>query len=231
MNYFNSDYPSVVMNSLSGLYDKVILYLPNLIAALIVLIVGWIIGSVLGNLVKRLLILIKIDALANQLGMDKLSERAGRNLSVAGFGDWLIKWFFFLATLIAAADILGLQDVTMFLYGEVLPYAGHVVVAMAILLLGILAADFFGGLVTAGIKASGMVSSAALGWLTQWSIIIFAVIAALSQLQLASSFLQDLFRAVVAMLAIAGGLAFGLGGKEHAKKVLDEVERGLSKRV
>jgi hypothetical protein len=69
----------------------------------------------------------------------------------------------------------------------------------------------------------------ALGWLTQWAIIIFAVIAALSQLQLATAFLQDLFRAIVAMLAIAGGLAFGLGGKDHARKILDEIENGLIK--
>lgn len=231
MNYFNSDYPMVVVDSLQGLYDKIILYLPNLIAALIVLIVGWIIGSVLGNLVRRLLVLLKIDMLADQLGMDKLSAKTGRNLSIAAFGDWLIKWFFFLATLVAAADILGLQEVTQFLYSDVLPYAGHVVVAMAILLLGILAADFFGGLVTAAVKASDTVkSSAALGWLTKWAIIIFAVIAALSQLQLATAFLQDLFRAIVAMLAIAGGLAFGLGGKDHARKILDEVESGLSRK-
>jgi len=63
--------------------------------------------------------------------------------------------------------------------------------------------------------------------LTKWLILIFTVIAALSQLQIATSFLQDLFRAVVAMFAIAGGLAFGLGGKDHAKKWLDAIEDSL----
>lgn len=230
MNYYN-DYPSAIMGSLQQLYEKVLLYMPNFLAAVIVLILGWIIGSALGGLVKKLLEVVKIDHLANQLGMDKLSEKTGRSLSIARFGEWLIKWFFFLGTLIAAADILGLEEVTAFLYGDVLPYAGHVIVAMAILLLGIVAANFFGQLVTAAVRASGMVSSAALGSLTRWAIIAFAVIAALSKLQLATEFLQDLFRAIVAMLAIAGGLAFGLGGKDHARKILDEVENGLRKKV
>jgi uncharacterized membrane protein len=81
----------------------------------------------------------------------------------------------------------------------------------------------------AAVRASGVVSSAVIGSLTRWSIIAFAVIAALAQLQLATTFLQDLFRAVVAMLAIAGGLAFGLGGRDHAKKILDAIEQGMRK--
>jgi hypothetical protein len=120
-----------------------------------------------------------------------------------------------------------LQDVSTFLYQDVLNYAGHVVVAMAVLLLGILAADFFAKLVVATVKASGLHSGESLGTLTKWAILVFTVIAALSQLQIATAFLQDLFRAIVAMLAIAGGLAFGLGGKDHAKKVLDGIENGL----
>ena len=74
------------------------------------------------------------------------------------------------------------------------------------------------------VRASGWHRGGSLGAITQWAIVAFTVIAALSQLQIATAFLQDLFRAIVAMLAIAGGLAFGLGGKDHAKKVLDKLE-------
>ncbi len=66
--------------------------------------------------------------------------------------------------------------------------------------------------------------------MTKWAILIFTVIAVLSQLQIATAFIQDLFRAVIAMLAIAGGIAFGLGGKDHANKVLDHIEGELVKR-
>src|SRR3989344_3995744 len=224
-----SSYQLTIVGSLQDLYDKVIAYLPNLVAAIIVLIIGWLLAMFLSKLVQKLLEMLKIDQLANQLGMDSLGEKMNKRLSLATFGGWLIKWFFFLGSFIAAADILGLSGVSSFLYQDVLAYAGHVVVAMAILLLGILAANFFGEIVSSAVRASGLHKAEALGSLTKWSIVVFAVIATLSQLQIATAFLQDLFTAVVAMLAIAGGIAFGLGGKEHASKVLDNIEDGLNK--
>lgn len=217
-------YQSVVLGSLKDLYSKALSYLPNLMAAVIVVIIGWLLATFLSKLVHKILELIKIDHLANQLGLQHLADKVNRHLSLAAFGAWLVKWFFFLGSFIAAADILGLQDVSTFLYKDVLTYAGHVVVAMAVLLLGILAANFFGDLVTATVKASGLHKGESLGAITKWAIVVFAVIATLSELQIAIAFLQDLFRAVVAMLAIAAGLAFGLGGKDHAKKVLDSIE-------
>ena len=224
------DYPtyqSMVVEALADLYAKVLTYLPNLIAAIIVLILGWVLATFLSKLVYKLLEMIKIDNLANQLGLKNLSDRVEKKLSLAGLGAWLVKWFFFLGSFIAAADILQLEGVTNFLYQDVLTYAGHVIVAMAILLLGILAANFLSDIIVTTVKASGLHKGDSLGAITKWAIIVFTVIAALSQLQVATAFLQDLFRAIIAMLAIAGGLAFGLGGKEHASKVLDKVEQSL----
>lgn len=224
------DYPTyqaTVFKALQDLYSKTLTFLPNLVAAIIVLILGWILAIFLSKLVVKLLEMVKIDHLANQLGLQNLAEKMERKLSIAAFGGWLVKWFFFLGSFIAAADILGLEAVSSFLYQDVLAYAGHVIVAMAILLLGLLAAHFFAGIVVSAVKASGLHKGDTLGTLTKWAIMVFSVIAALSQLQIATAFLQDLFRAVVAMLAIAGGLAFGLGGKDHAKKALDSIENGL----
>ncbi len=224
------DYPTyqvVVINALGDLYSKTLTYLPNLIATIIVLIIGWILAIFLSKLVVKILDVIKIDTLANQLGLQNLGLKMEKKLSLSALGGWLIKWFFFLGSFIAAADILGLTGVSSFLYQQVLPFAGRVVVAMAILLLGILSADFFAGLVTSAVKASGLHKGESLGVLTKWMIVVFSVIAALSQLDIATAFLQDLFRAIVAMLAIAGGLAFGLGGQGTAKKILENVENSL----
>lgn len=231
MPYYFGDYSTTVVDSLRTLYDRIILYLPNLIVALIVVILGWVIGSFLGGLVHKVLTMVGVDNAANQIGLSRLSARSGRTLSIARLGQWLVKWFFFLASFIAAADILGLDQVTAFFYNDVLAYAGHVIVAMAIMLLGLLAANFFAGLVEGTVRASGVGSATALASITRWAIVIFTVIAVLSELQIATTFLQDLFRAVVAMLAIAGGIAFGLGGRDHAKKVLDDVESSLERRA
>lgn len=224
------NYQSAVLGSLSDLYNKLITFLPNLLAAIVVLMLGWLLGIFLGKLVSKVLNAIKIDNLANQLGMQHLSQKVNRPLSISIFGGWLIKWFFFIGSLIAAADILNLNEVTTFLYQDVLGYAGHVVVAMAILLLGILAANFLSGIVSTSVKASGLHAASALGAITRWAVLIFSVIASLAQLQIATAFLQDLFRAVVAMLAIAGGIAFGMGGKDSAQRLLNEIESNLTKK-
>lgn len=228
MNYYN-DYPVVVQDSVADLYTRVIQFLPNIIAAVIVLLLGWIIGLFLGNLLKRALVSVGIDGLGDQLGLRRLSERSGRNIRISAIVQWIIKWFFILASIIAAADILGLSTVTNFFYGDVMGYAGHVVIAMAIILLGMLAANFLGDVVKGAVKAGGFSTANMLGSLTRWAIMIFAIIAALSELQIAQGFLQDLFRAVIAMLAVAGGLAFGLGGKDHARKVLDHIEQNITR--
>jgi len=224
------DYPTyqvMVVNALQDLYTKTLTFIPNLVAAIIVLIIGWILAIFLSKLIVKVLEMIKIDHLANQLGLQNLGGKMEKKLSVAALGGWLIKWFFFLGSFIAAADILGLTEVSAFLYQDVLGYAGHVIVAMAILLLGILAADFFAGIVNSAVKASGLHKGEALGAITKWAILAFSIIAALSQLQIATAFLQDLFRAIIAMLAIAGGLAFGLGGQGTAKKILENIENSL----
>lgn len=177
------DYPTyqmTVFKALQDLYSKILTYLPNLLAAVIILIIGWLLAIFLSKIIVKALEMLKVDHLANQLGLQSLSAKVEKKLSLAALGGWLIKWFFFLGSFIAAADILGLQAVSAFLYQDVLAYAGQVIVAMAILLLGILAANFFAGIVNSTVKASGLHKGETLGSLTKWAIVIFSVIAALS---------------------------------------------------
>lgn len=216
--------------SLQTLYDRIAGFIPVLVVAIIVLILGWIVGAGLGSLVEKILDALKVDKLADTLGLDKLSARTGKKLSVSRFGYWLVKWFFIIATFVAAADILGLERVSTFLYGEVIPYFGHVVIAVAIMLIGIVAANFLQGVVRHSLHAGGLHTSDSLSLITKWAVLVFAFLAALAELNVADEFVQDLFRAFVAMLAVAGGIAFGLGGKEHAKKVLDSIEKDLSRK-
>src|SRR3990167_1860648 len=187
----------IIAQSVESLWEKIIGFVPALVVAIIVLVLGWVLGNGLGSLVQKILEAIKIDNLANSLGLDKLSARTGKKLSVAAFGNWLVKWFFIVATFVAAADILNLPQVSQFLYGQVIPYFGNVIIAVAIMLIGAVAANFLQGVVRHALQAGGLATSDTLALITKWAILIFAFLAALDQLGVASSFVQELFRAIV----------------------------------
>jgi len=225
-NFSGSTYSVALTDSLKALYIRLINFLPNFVVAVVILIVGWVVAVFVAKLVKQILVSLKLDELGDKLGLDQLSERTGVKLTISGGISWIIKWFFLIAIFLAAADILGLQKVSDF-FTQVLIYIPNVVAGAAILLLGTLMANFLARLVKHSVKAAGLGSADMLGSLTQWAIMIFTILATLSQLRVAEGFVQTLFTGIIAMLAIAGGLAFGLGGRDHANKVLNKVEKDI----
>jgi hypothetical protein len=220
------DYSDTLRDSLENVWTRFINFLPNFVVAVLVLVVGWIVAVWLARLVKTVLMSAKIDEVGDKMGLDQMSARTGMKMSISGAIAWLIKWFFLLVLFLAAADILGLDEVSNFL-NQVLLYIPNVVAAAAILLVGSLVARFLSKLVRNSVAAAGLSSADLLGAVTQWSIMIFAILATLDQLKVAQAFVQTLFTGIVVMIAIAGGLAFGLGGREHATRVLDKIERDV----
>lgn len=220
------DSVTAVSRSLEDLYVRFINFLPDFLVAVIVLVIGWIVASAVAKLIRSVLNSAKIDEVGDKLGLDQLSARTGVKMSISATMAWLVKWFILIAIFLAAADILELDQISDFL-NQVLLYIPNVVAAAAILLVGSLVARFLSRLVRHSVQAAGLASADLLGSMTQWAVMIFTVLATLDQLKVASAFVQTLFTGFIAMLAIAGGLAFGLGGREHASKVLDKIERDV----
>src|SRR3989344_4120331 len=219
----------VVVTSLQNLWDVFIAFLPNLVVALVVFIIGWAIAAALGRVVAQIIRAIKVDNLLEKLGLRGPVERAGFRMDVGHFIGQLVKWFLILVFLMAATDILGLTQVTDFLQ-VVLFYIPSIIVAVIILLLGVMLAEFTQRLIRASVDAAGLMSAGFLATLAKWAIFIFALFAALDQLGVANTFIITVLQGLVAMLAIAGGLAFGLGGQNAAKdfisRVRDEMKPG-----
>jgi hypothetical protein len=220
------NYPDIVSGQLEVLYARFINFLPNFLVAVIVLVVGWIVATAVAKLIKSVLHSVKVDEIGEKLGLDEVSARTGMKMSVSGTLAWLVKWFLLVAVFLAAADILQLDQISNFL-NEVLAYIPNVIAAAAILLVGTLLAGFLSRLVRHSVQAAGLSSADMLGAVTQWSVMVFTILATLNQLSVAQAFVQTLFTGIIAMLAIAGGLAFGLGGRDHATKVLDRIEKDI----
>lgn len=225
-----SIWTDAIVTSLSELWQQFISFVPNLIAAVVVFFLGWAIASFVGRLIEKTLVALRVNAaFENIRGLRKTVEQAGLKLDIARLVGEVFKWFLLIVTLFAATDILGLQEVSQFLM-SILLYIPNVVVAAFILVIAVVLSGFVYRTVLASVDAAGFTSGGAIAVISKWAIIVFAVFAALLQLDVATPLIQTFLTALFAMLAIAGGLAFGLGGKDLAAKWLKKVEEDLSGR-
>lgn len=197
-------------------------FIPKLIGAVVIFLVGWLIAVVLGKLVAQIIKAIKLDVALRSAGFDKVVERGGFTLSSGGFIGALVKWFFIVVVLVASLDVLGLSAVTEFLRTDVLGYLPKVIIATLILLVSIVIAQAVQKLVVSSAKAANIHAAETLGSIAKWAILVFAILQALGSLidlQIVLSFLGTILTGVVAALA----LAFGLGGKEAAARYIEKM--------
>jgi len=224
MQYFET-WRQAVTASLQGLLLKVTDFLPNFIAAVIVLILGIVVAASLGKLIKKLIELTHVDKLIDKLGINDTFKAFGK-ISIGGIIGWLVKWFLIVVVLMAVADILQMSQINDFLK-QVAGFLPNVVIAVVVMMIGFVGGNFVYEIVYRSVKATKMHSPRFLANVAKWAIIIFALMASLIQLSIAAALVQTLFTGFIAMMAIAGGIAFGLGGKDKAAEWLDHMEKKL----
>ncbi len=213
-----------------GLGVEILLFLPKLVLALIIFIAGWVVGSVLGDVVEKIVKAIKVDSILEGAGAKTLMHKAGFNLNSGLFFGVIVKWFVIIGFLVAALDVFQLTAVSVFLSEVVLGYIPQIIVAALILVVAAFLADFVQKITTGSAKALDSKSAGMVGGVARWAIWIFAIIAALVQLGIATEMLNTLFMGVVFMLALAGGLAFGLGGRDAASRYIERLREDISTR-
>jgi len=231
MPYYAStpDWAGVIVGPFQNLWGTVAGFVPSLIAALVVFIVGLIVATGLGALVEKIFEAVKLDKLLRSLGVEPYFHRAGLHLRSGHFFGQIVFWFFVLAFLLAASDILGLFALSSFLR-DVLAYIPNIVVAVLIMLAAVVIANFLRRLVNASVKSANLPSAHFLGTLVWWVIVVFGFFATLNQLRIAETVVTSLITGFIAMLALAGGLAFGLGGKEYAGHLINRLREHTESR-
>ncbi len=216
-----------IRNTLMGMWDSVLAFLPDLIIALLIILVGWIVGSVLGRVVDQIVKVLKVDDALRKAGVEEYMHRGNVSLNSGYFLGFLVKWFIIIAFILPAFELLRLDAVNEFLT-RVLAYIPHIIIAVVILIVAALVGDILKRIVTASVTSAGLRSANLIGSVTKWAIWIFAIMAALTQLGVAREMIQTLFVGVVAALAVAFGLAFGLGGQDMASRVLEKTRDEIS---
>jgi hypothetical protein len=227
---FIQTWGGVFTGSLINLWDGFMGFVPNLLGAIILFIVGWLVGSLIGKAVMQVLTSLKVDKLFESAGANDLMNRTGMKLSVSVFLAGVVKWFIIVAFLMTSLQIVGLTQVNDFLSNGVLVYLSRVVIATLVLIIATVISDTMKKLVEGSAKAANIRSSGMLGSITSHAIWIFAFIIALSELGIATEFMQILFTGFVAALAIGLGLAFGLGGKDAAGRAVEKFSESMRSR-
>lgn len=220
------DWVSIVGGAWLTIWERFVNFLPNLIGAIIILVIGWIVGMLISTIIDRLFRLIGLQALFDKAKVEEVLKKANSDKDATTLLASVGKWIIYLVAFIAAANTLQLNTVADFL-NQILNYVPQVIVAMAIVLIGLVLAHFLAAVVRGAIQSAGLAFADTSALITRTSIVVFAVLAALTQLGIAAAMINTLFIGVVAFLAIAGGLAFGLGGKDAAADWIEQIRKEL----
>ncbi len=218
----------VLNTSFQGLWTGVIMFIPNLIVALVVLLIGWGIGVIVEKGIEHFMKMIKFDEALRKAGFDDLVKKSGLNLDSGHFLGALVKYFIVIVFLIASFDVLGLNQVTAFLQQIVIGYLPQLIIAVLVLLVGAVVGDVLSRIVNAGARTAGLTSANFLATVSKWAVWVFAILVALNQMGIAGPFIQTLFTGFVVAVSLALGLSFGLGGQAAAARTIDRISHEVS---
>ncbi len=198
-------------------------FVPNFLGGLIILVIGILLASIIKQILLSLFTFFRIEALFQKT---RLVERKDVRIWEEVLTE-ILKWTMIVLFLIPTLEVWGLSRATAVL-NQFLFYLPNVIVAVVIAFVGLIAANLGSDLVRHSVKTIGSTSSATLAVFTRWLIVFFTALVVLNQLGVAQDLIRILFTGIVAMLALAGGLAFGLGGKDLAGEILRELKSKLS---
>jgi hypothetical protein len=195
-------------------------FLPHLLAFLLIIIVGWVLASLIARVVSTLLRSIRFNELAQSSGLSEFIRNMGIRATSAEVIGGVVKWFVRLIALVVAFDALGLPAVSAVLQ-QLLLWLPNLVVAMVVLVVGGLAAGAISRLVRGTTSEAGFNNPDTLATVARVAVWAFAVVVAVNQLGIATVLIDTLVIGVVSALALASGLAFGLGGRDRAARALE----------
>lgn len=221
------DWGTAIMSALANALNLFLAFIPRLIGFLVIMAVGWIIAYLISKGLTLLLRKIGFDRVADRIGLSRFDERMGVHMDAAGILGKIVFWFLILIFLVPATDALGLPAVSNVL-NQLVAYIPNVFVAIIVLFLGTLLATVVADLVRGATASANIGNPNLFAAIARYAVIGFAALIALEQLQIAPALINILFTAVVGAAALAFALAFGLGGRDAAQRLLARAENSVS---
>lgn len=218
------DWYTVTLAALQSLWGGFLRFIPLLIGALIVFIIGWFISVWIGRLITEVLKRLNFNKLFEKENWRTAFERAEIKVDPSGFVGAIVKWILVIVFLLAAVEILGLPQFASLLK-SVLGYLPNVVVAVFIFVVTVIVVDIVDKVLRTAVESMKVDYGNVVSGVVRWSIWIFAILMILDQLQIAKLFTGTLFTGLVYTLVLIFGLSFGLGGKDVAAEILQDIKK------
>lgn len=229
MNNIFFTWGDVFNQSLQSLWYAFVQFTPKLILAIILFIIGWLLGNIIARAIEQVFSALKIDKLFSSVGAEGFLHRAGLKLDTGYFVGQIVKWFVVIIFLLPSLSlVLGPDNaVESFLKVDVLGYLPNVIIAVLVLIIGAVVSEGVFGVVVAATKSANLKHANLFGSVAKYAIWVFAFIIALGKLGL-GDYMSILFSGIIGMLAVAGALAFGLGGKDAAARFINKLGEEVS---
>lgn len=219
---------TIFQDSLSNVWGAFATFIPIVLLAIILFVVGMLIAGVVGRAVAQVISITKVDKLFESAGVSEFLAKAGLKLDIGKFFGVIVKWFIAIVFLMASLQVVQLTEVSRFIGEMVFLSLPKVLIIAIVLILATIIADFVKNFVLASAKAANIKSASSLASIAKYAIWIFAFSIILPQLGIDDKLIQIFWGGVMGVIAISFGLAFGLGGKEAAARAIDKITNDLS---
>lgn len=223
------EWENLIVVPVREMLTKIMAYLPVLLGALIILIVGWMVAKTIRWIVDSLLQAIRFDTLADKAGISEVLRKGDLKITPRKVLSGLVYWLVIIMVLVMVVNALGLPKASDILAG-LFAYVPNVIAALFILVVAMFLASFVSGIVRIAAGNANLPKPDLLAGISRWAIIIFAVTISLAQLGIAPLLVTATFNIILGGIVLALALAFGLGGKDAAAKYLDELKQRRSEK-
>ena len=221
------EWENLIVEPVREMLTKIMAYLPVLLGALLILIVGWIVAKIIRSIVNGVLKVVRFDVLADKAGISEVLRKGNLKITARQVVSGLVYWLVIIMVLVMAANALGLPKASDML-SSLFAYIPKVIAALLVLVVAMFLANFVSGIVQTVAGNSKLPKPQLLASISRWAIIIFALTISLAQLGIAPLLVTATFNIILGGIVLALALAFGLGGKDAAAKYLDELKQKRS---
>lgn len=208
-----------VLGPMMGLWTKVAEFAPNIVAALLLLVVGYFIAKLIGAAVRKLLEKIGLDKLTESSGIASAVQSTGFEASASAIFGKIVYWLIFLTFLISAADTLGLPRVSSTIDDFVL-YLPKLIGALLVVIIGLFAAHLVRTAVETAATGMNLEYGRALGTLIHIIMVVVIVSLAIGQLEIETALLNQVVSIVLLAIATAVALSLGMGTRSISSNIV-----------